>query len=56
MEAAGQLVLALGIVEDAIERADDETAALLRPAFALARLRLTLCYKRRGWYELPRAA
>jgi hypothetical protein len=56
MEAAGQLVLALDIVEDAIDGLDGETAALLRPALALARVRLALCYKRRGWYELPRAA
>jgi hypothetical protein len=58
MEAAGQLRLALAmdVVEDAIEGLDGETAALLRPALALARVRLALCYKRRGWYELPRAA
>jgi hypothetical protein len=58
MEAAGQLRLALAMdmVEDAIEGLDGEDAALLRPAFALARVRLALCYKRRGWYELPRAA
>lgn len=56
MEATGQLVLALDVVEDAIDRLDGETAALLRPAFALARLRLGNPYKpaRRG--GLPRAA
>jgi len=55
-EAGGQLVLALGVVEDAIDRLDGETAALLRPAFALARLRLGNPYKPRHRGGLPRAA
>jgi hypothetical protein len=71
MEAAGQLrlALALDVLDDAIEAAEGNTAAQLaigRAAVAVIRARLglddpdrrrlTLCYKRRGWYELPRAA
>jgi hypothetical protein len=59
-EEMQQMELAIDMLNGAIDarRMDEETAAMLRAAFAVLRkrLRLTLCYKRRRWYELPRAA